>query len=48
MLTLRQIEEENEEIKFISANTKRNLELYLDELGYDTKEYKEASLLWKY
>lgn len=47
MLTIRQIENGEEKIKFISANTKRNLELYLDELGYDIEEYKQACKLWK-
>ena len=43
MLTLRQ----NNGIEFISAKTKNNLEIYLEEL-YDTDEYKEAVKIWKY
>ena len=44
MLSLRQ----NEEIKFVSAKTKTNLERYLKELNYDTKEYEEAKKIWKF
>lgn len=39
---------QNEDIKFLSARTKSNLERYLDELEFDTTEFKEASKLWKY
>jgi len=42
MLSIRQ----NDKINFISAKTKGNLELYLNEL-YDTKEYNEAQKIWK-
>ena len=44
MLTLRQ----DEKIKFISAKTRNSLERYLEELEYDTKEYKEAKKIWKF
>ncbi len=41
MLTLRH----NEQIEFISAKTKSNLEIYLNEI-YDNREYKEAVKKW--
>ncbi len=44
MLTLRQ----NEDIEFVQAKTKSNLEKYVQELGLETEEYKEAKKLWKY
>lgn len=43
-LVLRQ----DNDIKFISAKTKSNIKKYLDELEFDTLEFKEASKLWKY
>ena len=36
------------EIKFISAKIKSNLNKYVEELDCDTKDYKEAIELWKY
>lgn len=44
MLTLRQ----GDEIEFISANTKSNLEKYACELELDLSDYKEAKKIWKY
>jgi len=44
MLTLRQ----NEKVHFVSAKTKNNLEVYLQELGFDLNEYYEAKKIWKY
>lgn len=44
MVTLRQ----NEKIKFISASTKTNLDIYLKELNYDLTLYNEAQKKWKY
>ena len=43
MLSIRQ----NEEIHLISARTLGNLELYLNELGFDIEEYKQACKIWK-
>lgn len=43
MLTIRQ----NEEICFISANTKNNLKKYLKELEFDLNEFSEAEKIWK-
>jgi len=37
-----------DKINFIDAKIKSNLEKYAKELGYDTKEYEEATKLWKY
>lgn len=44
MLTIR----DDEKIEFISANTKTNLERYIEELGLDSKKYREAKRIWKY
>lgn len=44
MMVLRQ----NDGIKFLSARTKSNLERYIEELDFDTDEYKEAKKIWKY
>ena len=44
MLSIRK----NDKIYFIEARTKSNLELYLEELDYDTKLYKEAQKVWKF
>jgi len=43
MISLRQ----DDGIKFIQANTKTNLERYLENLDFDLKEYKEAEKIWK-
>ena len=44
MLTLRQ----QEEIEFISVNSKINLERYIEKLELDDKEFYEAKKVWKY
>jgi len=47
MVTLRTTQGDKEEIELISANTTTNLQRYLNELGYDLKEYNETLKLWK-
>jgi len=38
----------NDDIKFINARIKSNLKKYVEELDYNTDEFKEAVKLWKY